>query len=87
MGQRAFQAGQLSCVLGQIIRKHLQTTEAQLASQIGVSPDTMTRWLNGRSSINVDHFAAIAQSLGISPEELIREAIEQMASSGAQLVS
>lgn len=87
MGQRAFQAGPLSSVLGQTIRQHLQISEARLAAQIGVSPDTMTRWLNGRSSINVDYFAAIADLLGIPPEELIREAVEQLSSSGTQLVS
>lgn len=78
MGQRAFHAGQLSTVLGQTIRQHLEFSEGLLATRIGVSPDTMTRWLNGRSPINVDYFAAIAYELGISPGDLMREAVEKL---------
>lgn len=74
MGRKAFKTGALSEAVGTVIRRNLRGTEGHLAEQIGVSPDTMTRWLNGQRSMTVDHLAAISSIIGLRPGELLRQA-------------
>lgn len=59
------------------IRRNLVTymaakgvTKAQLARHCGVSSPTVTNWVNGRNSIDVNHLFTIANYLGVSVDEL-----------------
>lgn len=76
MGTKPLPRGTLSCGLGVAIKARLQGSQRQLADDIGVSKDTLERWLSGQRAMNVDNLAAIAQVLGVRPAVLVREAQE-----------
>lgn len=78
MGTKPLPRGTLSWGLGIAIRARLQVSQRQLADDIGVSKDTLERWLSGQRAMNVDNLAAIAQVLGVRPAILVREAQEAL---------
>lgn len=50
--------------------KEKKVTKAQLARHCHVSSPTVTNWVNGRNSIDVNHLFKIANCLGVSVDEL-----------------
>lgn len=78
MGTKPLPRGTLSWGLGIAIRARLEISQRQLADDIGVSKDTLERWLSGQRAMNVDNLAAIAQALGVRPAVLVREAQEAL---------
>lgn len=78
MGTKPLPRGTLSWGLGVAIRARLEVSQRQLADDIGVSKDTLERWLSGQRAMNVDNLAAIAQLLGVRPAVLVREAQEAL---------
>lgn len=76
MGRKALPRGTLSWALGVVIRARLHSSQRQLADDIGVSKDTLERWLSGQRAMTVDNLASIAQALGVRPAILVSEAQE-----------
>jgi transcriptional regulator with XRE-family HTH domain len=44
-----------------------------LAERVGVAPNTITRWLSGKSLPDPDKFEPLAQALDIDPIEMLHE--------------
>lgn len=74
MGRKALPTGHLCTALGVVIRRNLgDLTQHQLADLLGVSEDTMTRWLNGERAMSVDNLGQIGAALKVLPSDLMRE--------------
>ncbi len=78
MGRKALPRGTLSWALGIVIRARLHSSQRQLADDVGVSKDTLERWLSGQRAMTVDNLASIAQALGVRPAILVSEAQEAL---------
>ena len=52
-----------------LIRKHL--TQAQLAKELGVTPSTVSMWLNGTNVPRIDMIRKIATVFDVSPASLL----------------
>jgi transcriptional regulator with XRE-family HTH domain len=83
MGDRAINAGgPLAAALGEVIAERITAgggdghpgSQAALARAIGVSDDTMSRWIRGERSMSVEYLYAVARALGCSGADLAREA-------------
>ncbi len=74
MGQRNFEAGPLSVELGKLIRKSLTISEAELGRRVKVSQDTVSRWLNGKRPINIEHLLLICEAADFDLIELVAKA-------------
>jgi transcriptional regulator with XRE-family HTH domain len=46
-------------------------TKASMAEEIGVSPDTMKNWQNGRTEIPVSKIVALADLFGVTTDYLL----------------
>jgi transcriptional regulator with XRE-family HTH domain len=51
-------------------------TQAEFASQLGVSQPTVSEWINGESFPTVTRLAEISRRTGISVDKLISEAAD-----------
>lgn len=78
MGRKRLPSGALSAALGRVIHERLAIPQRQLAERIGVSEDTMTRWINGERPMTVDNLGQIAAVMGDPASELIRLAQERI---------
>ncbi|WP_088364652.1 MULTISPECIES: helix-turn-helix transcriptional regulator [Acetobacter] len=61
------------------ILKERGVTQAQLASQMGVSEPTISRWISRKALIPARMLRAVSQVLGVSLEELIPEETDGVA--------
>jgi transcriptional regulator with XRE-family HTH domain len=71
MGKRNFPTGPISVELGKLIRKSLNITETELSRRVGVSQDTVSRWLNGLRPINIEHLQQICQAADLDLISLV----------------
>lgn len=53
------------------MRERLQFSQQELADIVGVSHDTVQRWLSGDAAMTVDQMALSAHAMGFRPAELI----------------
>jgi len=70
----------LTPYLGRIffrLRKKLMTQE-ELAAKIGIHPTTLGKIEAGEGRVRPDLAASICTALGVSPEEIVAEAIEDL---------
>jgi transcriptional regulator with XRE-family HTH domain len=74
MGSRRFQAGSLSKTLGVLIKESLVIPQAELARRIGVSHDTVSRWLNGLRPIDIEELALICEACELDMIKLVAKA-------------
>lgn len=74
MGKRNFAAGPISAELGKIIRASIAIPEIELARRVGVSQDTVSRWLNGLRPINIEHLVQICDVTGLDLISLVAQA-------------
>lgn len=62
---------------GELLREFLgRKTATQLAEQIGVARATVSRILNGRTSVSMDFSIRLGEALGLSPDFFSRAQLQ-----------
>lgn len=54
-------------------RKETGSSHAQLAATVGVTPSSLSQYLNGGIPLNTDFILSLCRVLGISPGECVDE--------------
>lgn len=57
--------------------KEERMTQADLVARTGINPTTMQRLLAGKSVIDVTQLAALADAIGVPPQDLMERAVER----------
>ena len=61
----------------QFLRSHNQITQEQLAEQLGVSRQSVSKWESGKAEPDADHLIALAKLLKVSLAQLLPSADSQ----------
>lgn len=79
MGRKALKGSlALSHAVGEVIRESLPCSQREFAELLGVSHDTLQRWLGGFTPIGLEQLPRIGTLLGLKPSELVRRGEERL---------
>jgi transcriptional regulator with XRE-family HTH domain len=74
MGRKSLKFGNLSKNIGQLLREQLLIPQVEIAKRIGVSEDTVSRWLNGSRPINIEDLVRFCEAANLDVIDLIVKA-------------
>lgn len=69
--------GALNRAAARILKVQMEessTTQRELARRTGIGQATISRMLNGKSGMTLDHFEALCRALRLSPADVISDA-------------
>ncbi len=61
---------------GRLIKLHIGksgTTNKELGQKLNLNPNTITAWINGRNSSNIEKFLELCAMIDLNPLDLIRK--------------